>query len=97
MCVCIKYNPSLKGALFRKYLGCTYLYTFGTADPLALGTVKVAVFFGQPALCCAPPGRAGGAGAEHGEVKAQSMAGRQGAGGSRDTLPCIPMFKRFRG
>lgn len=86
VCVCIKYNPYLKGALFRKYLGCMYLYTFGAADTLALGAVKVAAFFGSSSLLC-PLGRAGGAGAERGEVKAQSTAGRQGAGAH--VTPCL--------
>lgn len=96
VCVCIKYNPYLKGALFRKYLGCMYCYTFGAADTLAVGAVKVAVFFGRQ-LSAVPlgPGRGGRSRARRGEG---AVHGREaGRRGSRDALPCIPMFKRFRG
>lgn len=76
ICMCIKSNPYLKGAPFRKCLGCMYLYPFHAADTSALGTVEVAVFFGRR-LCAVPLGPGGGAGAERGEVKAQSAHGRE--------------------
>lgn len=67
ICACIKYNPYLKGALFRKYLGYTYLCTFHAADTLALGMAKVAVFFGSQ--CSALPLQPGRGGQEPSTVR----------------------------